>query len=47
MSVTGDAVQLHITSVQREDQGMYQCVASNDEGDAAQSSIQLAIGGSV
>ncbi|KAK4004116.1 hypothetical protein OUZ56_011048 [Daphnia magna] len=37
-------VQLSISSVQREDEGIYQCLASNDEGDWAQASAQLAIG---
>lgn len=37
-------IQLSITSVQREDEGMYQCLASNDEGDSAQATVQLAIG---
>ncbi|KAI9556414.1 hypothetical protein GHT06_016202 [Daphnia sinensis] len=39
-----DMVQLSISSVQREDEGIYQCLASNDEGDWAQASVQLAIG---
>ncbi|XP_045025084.1 Down syndrome cell adhesion molecule-like protein Dscam2 [Daphnia magna] len=39
-----DMVQLSISSVQREDEGIYQCLASNDEGDWAQASAQLAIG---
>lgn len=42
---SSDVIQLHIGAVQREDQGMYQCFASNDEGDTAQASVQLAIGG--
>ncbi|GFY40518.1 down syndrome cell adhesion molecule [Trichonephila inaurata madagascariensis] len=33
---------LHITTVEREDKGMYQCVARNDE-DSAQGSAQLTI----
>ncbi|EFX83213.1 hypothetical protein DAPPUDRAFT_48415, partial [Daphnia pulex] len=37
-------IQLSIASVQREDEGMYQCLASNDEGDSAQATVQLAIG---
>ncbi|XP_059350890.1 cell adhesion molecule Dscam2-like isoform X2 [Daphnia carinata] len=39
-----DMVQLSISSVQREDEGIYQCLASNDEGDWAQASVQLTIG---
>ena len=39
-----DSIQLHIASVQREDQGMYQCLAFNDD-DSAQTSLQLKIGG--
>ena len=38
-----DLIQLHISSVQRDDQGMYQCFATNDEGDSAQASVQLSI----
>lgn len=38
-----DTMQLRIASVQREDQGMYQCFATNDEGDSAQASVQLSI----
>jgi hypothetical protein len=37
-------IQLSIASVQREDEGMYQCLAANDEGDSAQATVQLAIG---
>ncbi|KAF8796641.1 Down syndrome cell adhesion molecule-like [Argiope bruennichi] len=33
---------LHITTVEREDRGMYQCIARNDE-DSAQGSAELAI----
>ena len=40
-----DAVQLHIMAVTKEDQGMYQCFVNNDEGDSAQATVQLAIGG--
>jgi hypothetical protein len=39
-----DMIQLSITSIQRDDQGMYQCLATNDELDSAQATIQLAIG---
>jgi len=37
--------QLHINSVTKEDQGMYQCFLTNEEGDSAQSTVQLIIGG--
>lgn len=40
-----DTVQLIISPVTKEDQGMYQCFVSNDEGDWAQATVQLAIGG--
>ena len=39
-----DMIQLSITSIQRDDQGMYRCLATNDELDSAQATIQLAIG---
>lgn len=41
---TSAAGRLTIESVQREDQGMYQCVASGD-GDSVQATAELRLGG--
>jgi hypothetical protein len=38
------AARLTIESVQREDQGMYQCVVSSD-GDSVQAMAELRLGG--
>lgn len=40
----GAAARLTIESVQREDQGMYQCVASSN-GDSVQATAELRLGG--